>query len=445
MENNIINEPTKPAPVKGKGCSCLTALTLLFVLVFLAVGAVLIFPAPILRLALPYVETKTGIAVTFEKAQFAFGSLTNKGADVGSLTINGLTVKRQKQHADNFDLKIEKVEVSLMPSGIVQVSGLRGIYERIDNQSIDEGGHREDTTASKKTFINALMLQDAEVDFIDRTLEKPFQATVKVEQFAALNTGSSTLFEPYACLGNGQISSATFAIMQQDDRPRITLSEIPFGLLSPYAPVLDDIFVSGGMNILVVDLSDEAQKKIRVHILLLPNCRIKSADEILAPAIQTALQKLDQSSIPALRDAKEKIERLKTSSASLRTELDKVAQIIDTLKVLAPRDVREKYENFKSRYDQVTNAYEEWNTKFATLLLDLDRMKVGIVSDTFRHFIESGTPIEIDLQQVNGEWQYDWYDVVIRLIEKNYQTLIATQYQRRIQEIVDSVDRLLVP
>ena len=444
MENKKLNEPAEPAPVNKKGCSCLAALTLLFIFLVVAVGAILVFPTPVLRLALPYIEAKTGMAVSFESVRIDFEGFF--------LNIDGLAVKRQNHHASNYDLKVEKVRVPVRglvePSFLVlSVSGLRGTYEKIGSESTektDNSEHKE-STASEKTYMKSLMLQDVQVDFIDRTLEKPFQATIQVEKFVALKTNTVSLFEPYACLGNGQISSATLAIVRQDDRPRIALSEVPFGLLSPYAPVLDDIFVSGGMNIVVDDFSNETQKKLRVNILLLPDCRIKSADEILAPAIQAALQKLDQSSIPALRDVKEKIDRLKTTSESLRTELDKVAQIVDTLKVLAPRDVREKYENFKSRYDRARASYNEWDTKFETLLRELDQVKVGIVNDTFRHFIESGTPIEIELQQVNGEWQYDWYEVVVRLIERNYQMLIATQYQRRIQEILDSVDRLLAP
>jgi nucleotide-binding universal stress UspA family protein len=219
---------------------------------------------------------------------------------------------------------------------------------------------------------------------------------------------------------------------------------MPLGLLAPYAPALDDIFDSGSMNINIDDLTDEKQRKIRIAVTLLSDCRIKSADEILAPAIQAALQTLDQSALPDVHELKGKIERLKLSTESLRTELEGVAKIVDTLKALAPRDVREKYDKYKNQYDRAKKSYDEWDTKFAALLKDLDRVKVGIVEDTFQHFIKSGTPIEVDIQEVEGEWQFDAYETVVRLVEKNYRTILTGEYQKRIQELRDAVDKLSI-
>ena len=47
----------------------------------------------------------------------------------------------------------------------------------------------------------------------------------------------------------------------------------------------------------------------------------------------------------------------------------------------------------------------------------------------------------MELHYENGGWQCDWYEVVVRLVEKNYLAVIAAQYQQRIQEIRDAVDR----
>jgi hypothetical protein len=52
-------------------------------------------------------------------------------------------------------------------------------------------------------------------------------------------------------------------------------------------------------------------------------------------------------------------------------------------------------------------------------------------------------PIEIELQEINGEWNYDAYETVVRLIEKNYQTVIEAEFQKRISEIQNAVNRLL--
>jgi len=438
MTNNI----AESAPVKGKGCSCLLALVVLFVLFFVAACAVLIYPAPVLRYVFSRVEAQSGIALTFESAQYGFGTLTFKGADIGSLTINGLAAKRQQHHADNFDLKAEKVKVSLMPSGIVQVSGLRGSYERMPSDLAvpNKGGQNENVTASPKNYqLVALLLEDAEVDFIDRSLEKLFQATIKVENFAALQLGSPSLFEPYACLGTGQIGSATFVIERQDDKQKIEFSEVPFGLLVPYASALDDIFVSGSMNMQIDDLSDKTQKRVRVSIWLLPDCRIKPANEIVAPAIQSALQTLDQSALNDVRYLKGQIDRLRKVSESWSAELEGVSRMMDSLGALVPRDIRTKYDKYKNQFDRSRSIYVEWDN----LTQELDRLKIDVVEDTFHQFIASGMPIEIDLHEVDGVWQYDTYAIVVRLVENNYRTVLSTKYQSRIQEIRNAVDLLL--
>jgi chromosome segregation ATPase len=181
-----------------------------------------------------------------------------------------------------------------------------------------------------------------------------------------------------------------------------------------------------------------------VSITLLSDCEIKSAEKIAASAIQAALQQLDRSSLPSLPEVKGKIDKLKTDTESLRSEFDKVAQIIDSLKFLAPPDVREKYENFKSKYDRAKTDYDEWNTKYETLVRDLDRIKISIVKDTFQRFIESGVPIEIDLQEVEGQWQYDGYEVAVRLIEKHYRSILAVEFEKRIQEMHNAINRLPV-
>ena len=327
-------------------------------------------------------------------------------------------------------------------SPILLISGLRGTFERVGNGENADN----DPATDGKYHLQILTLKDSNINFIDRTLESPFQTTVQIENFTVAHSPRPSLFEPYSITSaQGQIDSAPFAGITENDKQRMGVLELPLGLLAPYAPVLDDIFVSGSMNIRIDDHTDATQKKLRVSIHLLPDCQIKSADEILAPAIQTALQKLDQSSVPDLYDLQRKIATWKTNVDALRAELDRAVQIIDRLKVLAPPDVRERYEKFKSQYDRATADYAEWNGKFETLVRELDRVKVRIVEDTFQHFIRSGTAIEIDLQEVEGKWEYDAYQTVLRLIERNYRAIIAAEYQPRIQELRDAVDRLFTP
>ena len=423
---------TKDSPQRRKR-PIITAVVVLILFLFLLLIAAIVFPEPILRYVFSRIEAQSGTAITFDRAYFYLGE--------GSiLAIDGLALRRENQHGDNFNLRAESVQMPAMVpddfrSPVLLVSGLRGTYERIGSEE-----NSDDQTEQDAINVHALMLLDAEVNFIDRTPAKPFQATVLIEKFSVTNTKKRSLLEPYTCEAIGQIDSARFTVgSAENDQYKIEIAGVPIGLFAPYAPVLDDIFDSGSMNIRIDDLTDRTQKKMRMTIALLPDCRIKPANEILAPAIQAALQKLDQSSLPDLHDLRGKIERLKASSENITAELDKVAKIIDTLKVLAPRDVRESYEKFKNEYERVKAVSDSWET----LLHDLDQVKVNIVNDTFQHFIASGVPIEIELQEVDGEWQYDGYDVVARLVETNYKAVIASQYERRIQEIRDAVDRML--
>ena len=418
-------------------------LGILVVFLFVLLIAAIVFPSPILRVVFSRVEARSGISITFDRAYFYL-------ADGSFLAVEGLALRQQNHHVHNFDLRADRIHMPAMfpndfSSPILYVSGLRGTYERVGSEPAEEGGHQEDTE-SKPFSLHALMLTNAEVNFIDRTLDKPFKATITAEEFCVIHTSRPSVFEPYYLVtALGQIDSAKLAGATNDEgEQKIELSQVPLGLFAPYAPVLDDIFVSGSVNVHIDDCTDETQKKLRVSIWLLSDCEIKSADEIIAPAIQSALQQLDQSSVLALPELKGKVERLKIFAESLRGDLDRVTQIIDTLKVLAPPNVRQEYENFRSRYDRATAAYDEWNGKFETLVRDLDKAKAGVVEDTFQHFIKSGVPIEIDLQEVEGDWQYDAYDVVVRLVENNYRTFIVPQFRQRFQEIQDAVDRLLV-
>jgi len=424
----------------------LTTLAVLFVFLFGVLIVAFVLPSVVLRHLFSRVEAQTDIAITFDRAYFYL-------ADGSFLYIGGLALKRQNHHSMNFDLQTESVRMPAMfPADfrrpVLLVTGLRGTVERVGNEPEPTGGgvHREGAV-SEKTYIFALSLTDAEVDFIDCTLAQPFQTTIRINEFDVFQVNQQSLFEPYVFRGHGQIGTAKFAIVINPDdiRQQIGLAEVPFALLAPYAPVLDDIFASGSMNIQIDELSDEMQRRLRINIWLLPDCRIKSADELLAPALQAALRQLDNVAVPELQDLRQRIERLRAPAESARGRLDEVTRIIDRLSVLVPRDVREDYERFRREYDRAMAAHDEWNVRFETLLQDLDQVKIRIVEDTFQAFINSGAPIEIDLHEVDGEWQYDWYDVVVRLIERNYRAIIASQYQSRIQEIREAVDRLLSP
>ena len=409
-----------------------TLLIILSVLLILAFGTLFVYPTPIVRYVFSRVEAESGISLTCDRAYFYL----NEGS---FLAIDGLTATRQNHHAGNFELRVESVRMPAMVPGdfyepVLLISGLRGTYERVGDEETTEG----------EPIVKVLMLTDAEIEFIDKTLEKPFHTTIKIKEFTIAKADFALLFEPYVCMESaGQIDSVTFGIDLTDGKQRLDMEAVPLGLFAPYAPVLNDIFAAGNMNIRIDDLSEETQKKLRIAVTLLPDCKIKPANEIIAPVIQEALQQLDHSAVPVLRDTKEKIDRLKTTATSLRGKVDKAAPIVGAVLAIAAPNAREEYEKIKNEYDRIANAYDEWNAKFEQLSQDIDKMKVGIVNDTFQYFVESGIPIEAELQQVDGEWQCDWYATAIQLIEKHYRTIVAIQFQQRILEIQESVDRLL--
>ena len=427
---------------------------LVVLVLFLLVVPLVAFVVPpmALRYVFSRVETETGIAITFGKAYIYLEEGTY-------LYIEDIAIKRQNHHSSNVDLKMESVRMPAMfpadfYSPVLYMRGLRGTVERVASGPTKENEHQEEVVPNQFD-VKALLLHDAQIDFTDRTLPKPFQATFQVEYFFAHDVGRPSIyerplvFEPYVLLTKGQIATAKFRTMQAEMSPSpppyIEFTEVPLGLFAPYAPVLDDIFVKGSMNIAIYDQTDATRKRVHVSTLLQPDCKIKSANEILAPAIQMVLRQLDQSSLSELQDLKGKIERLKAPAESVRGKLDEIAPIIERLSFLAPREVREEYEKFKSQYDRAMAGYVEWNMKFETLLRELDQVKIRIIESTFQAFIDSGTPIEIELQEVDGEWQYDAYEVVSGLIERNYRTIITAEYQIRVQEIRTAVDRLLTP
>ncbi|MCL2709705.1 MAG: hypothetical protein FWE95_02395 [Planctomycetaceae bacterium] len=439
-------------PEKRRKRPFLTTLGVLIVFLIVVLIAALALPPVALRYVFSRVEAETGITVTFDKAYLYL--------DDGSyLYIEGLAIKRQKHHSSNLDLKVESVRMPAMfpadfYSPVLYVNGLRGTIERVGSEPAKKENDKEER-ASQKFDLKALLVRDVQIDFIDRTLEKPFQTTIQVEYFFVHQVGQPSLykrtllFEPYEFMGEGKIGTAQFRSVGISMNPspplHLKLTEVPFDLLSPYAPVLDDIFVKGSMNIEVHDITNETQKRVYVKIWLQPDCKIKSANEILAPAIQAALRQLDQNSMPELPDVRKKIERLKTSAEPIRAELDRATRVLDSLRVLAPREVRDEYDKIKNQYDKAMWAYDEWNAKFETFVQDLDRAKNRIVENTFQAFIDADVPIEVKLQEVDGEWQYDGYAVVIGLVERNYQTILAAEFQRRFQEIQDAVERLLAP
>jgi hypothetical protein len=249
---------------------------------------------------------------------------------------------------------------------------VRGTIERVGSEENKEKAGNG-SKGEGEINLHALMLLDVDVVFVDRTPAKTFGTTIQVEKFSATNTDQFSLFSPYTCSGFGQISAAKFGIdYSAEDARKIEITGMPLGLFAPYAPMLDDIFDSGSMNIKIDDLTDATQKKMRIALTLLQDCKIKSADQLLAPAIQAALQQLDQSALPSLPESRKQIERLRLSAESIRAEIDKITPILDTLKTLAPRDVRDKYEKFKKQYDRTKMDYDEWNAKFETLVRDLD-------------------------------------------------------------------------
>jgi hypothetical protein len=153
----------------------------LSLLLVVIIAAAIIFPSTILRYTFSRIESQTGIALTFDRAYFYL-------QDGSFLCIEGLNIKRQNHHTGNFDLKAERVQMPAMVpqdfrSPILFISGLRGTYERVGS----------DTTEEIDPPFHALMLTNSEIDFMDRTLDKPFQATIQIKELTLTNTKRRSL------------------------------------------------------------------------------------------------------------------------------------------------------------------------------------------------------------------------------------------------------------
>lgn len=417
---------------------------ILFLLLLCIVFYFLFFPAPIARFVLARLETKTGIAVTFEKTYFNLGKR--------ALTFENVTAKRQNHPESNFDFQAATVHVDIPPQSkhpngafFLTVSALRGTYERTGkdgrNERKDNGNKANKPSWQSRKKL--LCLTDSEIVFIDKTLPQPFQATISFPNFDVTqfpHADNASMFGEYSLRGGGHINATTFFGIATNES---LLQPVPIEMIAPYLPILNDIFLTGSVSINMNDLTTEKQKLVLVKLYFSKDCQFKSADEILVPSIQSALRHLDQSSMPTLPELREKMGHLKTVSQSLRVEIDKVAPIVEALSALAPREVREKYDRLRRQYDRLRNTPDELEAKLNVLLHDLDKMKTNLLADTLQHFIETRTPIEFYAKEIDGRWHADWEDAVVRLIEQNYQTLIADEYQMRIRELLDSVNQLL--
>ncbi|MCL2005901.1 MAG: hypothetical protein FWG73_07015 [Planctomycetaceae bacterium] len=431
-------------------------LILFLLLALIAAGiAILAQPAPIFRMLFDRVETQTGISITFDRVYILY-DLQKEPADAlrrGRLTFKGLALKRQNHPVINFDLTAETVRFSFLPYRYrhTTVSGLRGTIEKTGSRRDAELSGAESILESDwmDTF-RLSRFEDIEVECIDRTLAEPFHTTVRLEfgWISTIGNNTTSLLAPYVMEIHGQIDSAPFFIAHNYPKEQVNILQnarigrIPIALFAPYAPILDDIFAAGTMNIDANDLSDASQKKLRLTITLQPDCRIKPADALLSPTIQTALQDLDDSVLPDLLVLQERVARLRRNTESIRADLDRVSGIIEALRVLAPRDVRQQYDRFRVQYDRAVADYDEWNGRVETLVLELDRIKIRVIEDTFERFIESGNPIVIELQELDGDWVFDANEAVIRLLEDNYRIMVL-ELQEHIREVRRAVERLL--
>ena len=425
---------------------------LCIVLLIIFVSA-LVYPAPIFRMVFERIENQTDIAITFDRVYFSY-DIEKEPADAlrrGRMTFKGLNVKRQDHPVFNFNLTAETVQFAFLPFRYRHstVSGLRGIVEKTGERPMNHHTEPEMNNDLMQTF-RLRFLEDVEIDFIDRTLAKPFQMTIQIVTASMSQNEANTvsLFAPYVFSGFGQIDSANFVIAREGLPPdnfeqQAKITEIPIALFAPYAPVLDDVFAAGTMNMGIEDLSDATQKKIRLAITLLPDCRIKPANEILAPALQIALQNLDSDVLPALLELQNRVVRLRNNSEAIRAELERVTEILDVLRVLAPRDVRERYDNFRARYDRAKTNYEEWNSRVESLVWELDGIKVRVIEETFQRFIETGDPIVMEVYETDGDWQFDAYGMLVHLIESNYRVLVL-EFRQHLREVLNAVDRLFM-
>jgi hypothetical protein len=353
--------------------------------------------APLLRFILTnFVEPQTGVSITFETASGNFFK--------GRVNLFNYTIQRKNHPESNFNLKGDTLNIHVSMSELVSgVIALKFLSIAETKGSVEWVGKPEKPEEKRNFRIDRLQINGLHIDFVDRTIEKPFQANLDI--FVDIRTISSSLSQCYTAF----FKDNTWAIVKINNIPFVRetkggkavcqMDTVPIALFTPYL-VLLECFNTGSMNIQMADKTDENGQKMRLSITLNKDCTVKMPEKMFEPAVRFAFQQLDKSTNASQRDIQVKLEKL-------RVQIETADQYMATVfRLPGLEDVRKKYNELK--------------TKYAELKIKLELLKATVLMDALNRFLQSGIPIEFDLLIANDEVHLDMDSAFTGVLEKTY-------------------------
>lgn len=259
------SDPVQPVPAKRKrhlafriaqwgAVTCVAVL--LFLLVLVTVVNAFFFES-ILRYSLRNAESRTKISVDFDKAS---GSLWT-----GRVKLDNVVIRRPKHSISQFDLKGETVELDLSVTKLlrwsfvfesVRISGFEGKWEQV--------GKSVQLKPRRNFRIDRLTMEDIRFDYVDRTAEKPFQATLVLDSLesAPLRSNLAMFDVLFRTKAAGNVNGIPFVIDSEKGKHFFRMNDVPIRLFSPYVGLFE-WFDSGNVDILVENRFEE--KNVTMH------------------------------------------------------------------------------------------------------------------------------------------------------------------------------------
>ena len=239
----------KPSPWLRRIGRVLLGLTAVTTVVVILLNTFLFEPT--LRRGLARAREKTGVDVQFESARGNFLS--------GSVTLQGVTVKRKDEVRSNIDLRIReaKADVSLpsLMRSTVHVGGLR----LVDVQGTYQRGRIK--LPRRDFVIDELIVENASVDLKEPDTDVPAPAlplTIERLECRPLRRDSAVFDLLFRSKGQGTIAGAPFEIRTETTTHGRTTSwkarAVPVAFLAGYVGEPLDWLTAGTVD---VDVADE--------------------------------------------------------------------------------------------------------------------------------------------------------------------------------------------
>jgi hypothetical protein len=189
---------------------------------------------PLLRFSLRNVKNRFNVSITFDKAEGSFWT--------GKIQLQNVSVLRKNCQTSDFDLKGNNVEIDLSMVNLlywsfvfesVNVSGFKGTWEQIG---------KSDKLKPRKSFrIDRLSMEDIQIDFTDRTLEKePFKIAIKLDNIESVPLRSDwAMFDVlFRSRGHGSVNDIPFKIDSGKGKYFWQMDNVPVNLFAYYIDAL---------------------------------------------------------------------------------------------------------------------------------------------------------------------------------------------------------------